>query len=118
METVNTPLRFSTSEVPEETTIRESEEPEEQDIPAPLELSVNLISEDLSAQFISAVDEIPVNLPAKTKACRRKSRRKKSNSREHSVALIDEEPEEPVIPASLPLSDHSQRRSFLINSAL
>ena len=53
METVITPLRFSTSEVPEETTIRESEEPEEQEIPAPLELSVNLISEDLSAQFIS-----------------------------------------------------------------
>ena len=95
METVNTPLRFSTSEVPEETTIRESEEPEEQEIPAPLELSASSMSEgevrcgisdstlaveetsggDLPAQFISAVDEIPVSLPAKTKACRRKSRR-------------------------------------------
>ena len=80
------PLHFSTSEVPEETTIRESEEPEEQEIPAPLELSVSLMSEgevrcgisdstlaveetsggDLPAQFISAVDEIPVSLHAET----------------------------------------------------
>ena len=103
------------------------EEPEEPEIPAPLELSASSMSAEEARCDFSALN---LNPPAKAQFLRRKSRGKRSKSRMRSVAapeeaimgtvttplrfltsevpeetiiLSSEEPEEPVIPAPLPL---------------